>query len=333
MLERLQADFLYCTLVMNGQIRIDTTEPNVMRDRRGRTVIGTKPDGSLVLYVCRDGDDALTGPELAQKMIDLGCTDALNFDGGGSSAYLGYDAWLDTSRKMDSFIGIDLTLPDVKTYSNIKDGIRHIAEHFTIREFACPKTTDNILLSSILVKVLEDIRTLCGDKAMNINSGYRDLEHNTNVGGSPTSYHMKGMAADIRISGVDTLTVCRAAEKALAARGIPGGIGRYVGQNFVHIDVRPVRHRFQQDKAGQAVYAVTGWAETATQRLTLRRGSSGADVGMLQALLNQRGASPTLTADKCFGPATERAVKDFQRARALEVDGVVGARTWEKLEG
>ncbi len=317
----------YCTLVVGGLINIDTEEKNVLEDRRGRTAVGTKPDGSLVLYVCQDGDDALTGPELAQKMLDLGCTDALNFDGGGSAAYLGYDAWLDTPRALDSFIGIDLTVPDIKTYSNRKDGSRRIAAHFKIGEFACPKTTDDILLSSDLVKVLEDIRALCGDKPMNINSGYRDLRHNTNVGGSPTSRHMKGKAADIRIEGVDTLTVCRAAEKALAARGIPGGLGRYIGQNFVHVDVRAARHRFQQNKAGQAVYAVAGWT-----RPMLRKGSGGADVKELQALLNERGASPALTVDGSFGPLTEQAVEAFQAVRGLVVDGVCGPKTWAALE-
>ena len=39
---------------------------------------------------------------------------------------------------------------------------------------------------------------------VNINSGYRCAAHNASpkVGGSPSSHHVKGMAADIRIQGI-----------------------------------------------------------------------------------------------------------------------------------
>jgi len=62
----------------------------------------------------------------------------------------------------------------------------------------------------------------------------------------------------------------------------------------------------------------------------LRLGSSGPDVRRLQHLLNiVSGAG--LVEDGDFGPATDRAVRDFQGARGLESDGVVGPRTWAVL--
>ena len=36
-------------------------------------------------------------------------------------------------------------------------------------------------------------------------------------------------------------------------------------------------------------------------------------------------------ADGDFGSATQEAVKDFQRANHLSIDGEVGANTWSKL--
>lgn len=57
---------------------------------------------------------------------------------------------------------------------------------------------------------------------------------------------------------------------------------------------------------------------------TIRRGSRGADVKMLQGKLN-------LIADGFFGAITEEAVKAFQLAHGLTADGVVGARTWAAL--
>lgn len=63
----------------------------------------------------------------------------------------------------------------------------------------------------------------------------------------------------------------------------------------------------------------------------LKRGARGATVAALQALLTGRGHS--LTADGSFGPATEAAVKEFQAANGLTVDGSVGRKTWSALLG
>lgn len=63
---------------------------------------------------------------------------------------------------------------------------------------------------------------------------------------------------------------------------------------------------------------------------TLRRGSSGKQVQVLQALLNLWGGYK-LSADGAFGGMTFAAVKDFQRRHGLTADGVVGPKTWGKL--
>lgn len=60
------------------------------------------------------------------------------------------------------------------------------------------------------------------------------------------------------------------------------------------------------------------------QRPTLRRGSTGQDVAVLQQHLG-------LGADGTFGPATEAAVRAFQRTKGLVPDGIVGPRTWALL--
>lgn len=61
----------------------------------------------------------------------------------------------------------------------------------------------------------------------------------------------------------------------------------------------------------------------------LRSGSSGAGVRELQTLLQRAGY--TVVADGDFGPATKKAVIEFQRERNLEADGVVGPKTQEAL--
>jgi peptidoglycan hydrolase-like protein with peptidoglycan-binding domain len=62
----------------------------------------------------------------------------------------------------------------------------------------------------------------------------------------------------------------------------------------------------------------------------LARGEQGPAVKRLQQLLDKRGISPG-PLDGLFGPKTERAVRAFQRRAGLEVDGVVGEKTWTKL--
>jgi N-acetyl-anhydromuramyl-L-alanine amidase AmpD len=62
---------------------------------------------------------------------------------------------------------------------------------------------------------------------------------------------------------------------------------------------------------------------------TVRRGDSGERVKTLQYLLRARGYS--LTVDGAFGTGTETVVKNFQTARGLTADGVVGRYTWEAL--
>lgn len=64
----------------------------------------------------------------------------------------------------------------------------------------------------------------------------------------------------------------------------------------------------------------------------LCRGSSGAAVTELQRALARDGFDPGAVDGK-FGPATERAVRAFQRANGLDVDGVVGPRTRAALAG
>lgn len=70
-----------------------------------------------------------------------------------------------------------------------------------------------------------------------------------------------------------------------------------------------------------------------TDKPTLRRGSSGEYVTLLQTKLIQLGYDVGATgADGKFGDKTTAAVKAFQRDRGLTVDGVVGRNTWAALE-
>jgi hypothetical protein len=60
---------------------------------------------------------------------------------------------------------------------------------------------------------------------------------------------------------------------------------------------------------------------------TLRRGMTGDAVREWQRVLG-----PPVVADGAFGPKTETATKEWQRARGLVADGVVGPKTWRAAD-
>lgn len=64
---------------------------------------------------------------------------------------------------------------------------------------------------------------------------------------------------------------------------------------------------------------------------TLKRGSKGDPVRGLQRLLKGYGYS--VSADGDFGPATERALKDYQQTHKLADDGVAGEKTFGEMLG
>jgi hypothetical protein len=57
-------------------------------------------------------------------------------------------------------------------------------------------------LTALCKNILQPIRTRC-NKPITINSGYRSPNLNNAIGGSPTSQHMTGEAADFEIIGMD----------------------------------------------------------------------------------------------------------------------------------
>lgn len=64
----------------------------------------------------------------------------------------------------------------------------------------------------------------------------------------------------------------------------------------------------------------------------LRKGANGRDVRQVQALLTEWQISPG-THDGDFGSKTDTAVRQFQSARGLTSDGIVGERTYSSLLG
>ena len=77
-------------LIKNGEIYIDVAEQklNAITGRNPRTAIGITADKNLVLVTVDGREESSVGmtlTELANFMKEIGCVDAMNLDGGGSS--------------------------------------------------------------------------------------------------------------------------------------------------------------------------------------------------------------------------------------------------------
>lgn len=118
----------------------------------------------------------------------------------------------------------------VVKYSKSRQGNQSLSKNFKVKEFACKDGSDTIYIDNQLVWYLQKIRDNYG-KPVIINSAYRTSSYNKKVGGATNSYHMKGMAADIRISGVSPKTLASYA-KSIGIKGV----GTY--KSFVHVDTR-----------------------------------------------------------------------------------------------
>jgi len=84
-------------------------------------------------------------------------------------------------------------------------------------------------------------RMLDSDTPYLLLSGYRSPQTNAMLRSrsrsvARNSLHMKGQAADIRLQGRSVGQISRAAISCSA-----GGVGKYSGSNFVHMDCGPIR--------------------------------------------------------------------------------------------
>lgn len=204
----------------------------------------------------------------------------------------------------------------VKTYSVKTQGNLKLSANFTVKEFACKDGTDSVLIDTTLVELLQKIRDHFG-KPITITSAYRTPEHNRKVGGSSGSYHVKGMAADIKIAGVS------AVEIAYFAQTVANGVGVYYYGNtdFVHVDTRASRTFWLCAQSGRYEYYHVDLMPV------IRKGTNVGKTAAVKFVQKKLG----LPVDGQFGKNTEDKIKEFQKAHGLTADGIVGMNTWKAM--
>ena len=238
-----KANYMECVHAIIGGKKINPM--NYGKDMAyacNRAAVGVK-DGKFAYYCTEDN---LTPEKLRDRLYDAGWSDAIMMDGGGSACCVDKDGngFAGDGRYIPFYLVLKLKETDkepegekpmveINAYSLKADGNKYISKHFRVKEFACQDGSDAVFIARELPMVCEYIRMRC-NKGITINSGYRTITHNKNVGGVDNSQHVYGTAADLKTPSGFT-----PAKMASIAREIMpdwGGVGIY--DWGIHVDVR-----------------------------------------------------------------------------------------------
>lgn len=122
----------------------------------------------------------------------------------------------------------------VKKYANKK-----ISDNFNSKEFDCSCSSEGCaftLYSLEMLRLLEQLRILNGQRPLVINCGFRCTPHNSEpaVGGARFSQHLVGLAVDIRRPTYLSFDQFKAMVYKLPFKFILS----YPDKDFIHVDLR-----------------------------------------------------------------------------------------------
>jgi len=140
-----------------------------------------------------------------------------------------------------------------------------LTKNFSLEELCVSSTADERGISNApteahlanmtkyLAPGLEIVRSICGGRAIVVTSAYRNPEVNRIVGGTPTSAHPMGLAADIRVAGLSALETARAIAGAMKRREVR--IDQMIlesGRSVVHVSFDPRARMMMGHQPGPA---------------------------------------------------------------------------------
>jgi zinc D-Ala-D-Ala carboxypeptidase len=122
-----------------------------------------------------------------------------------------------------------------------------LTPHFTLEEFTDSQTAARKGLHNVppmgsperanlqrTAEIMEAVRDILGKKPVLISSGYRSPQVNAAVGGSKSSAHMSGLAADFSCPGFGTpREICKKLEPYMRELGVDQLIHEY--DTWVHL--------------------------------------------------------------------------------------------------
>lgn len=135
----------------------------------------------------------------------------------------------------------------------------HLSDHFRLEEFACGcgcqgHVQVRAALEFLCQATLEPLRKALGGAPVKVTSGYRCPRYNRAVDGAPGSMHLRGWAADVKVTqgqgfapGLWTGGVAWGLMLAcVLPKGGVGTYGRFV--DLVHVDCRGTMARWHKGR-------------------------------------------------------------------------------------
>lgn len=132
-----------------------------------------------------------------------------------------------------------------------------LTDHFTLAEFLVSSTADQLGIANtptaehlenlkLTAAGFEKVRSILGDCAIVITSGYRNPRVNAAVGGVANSAHALGLAGDFRAAGFSALAAAQKIRDAMVAGEIEfDQLILETSRRVVHISFDPARKRNQ----------------------------------------------------------------------------------------
>ena len=122
-----------------------------------------------------------------------------------------------------------------------------ITENFSIEEFQCRCGCDMPeFVKKNVIELAENLQIIRDEVGrLDLTNAYRCKDHNSDVGGSTSSQHLVGKAADIKSESIKPKEMAQIVNDLMKNEKIKtGGIGIY--NTFTHIDIRGVRARWSK---------------------------------------------------------------------------------------
>ena len=202
----------------------------------------------------------------------------------------------------------------IYTYPNLSedDPMPYSTERtLLVREFKGESTSNTLWTTTAAMQAWNLTRRRYG-RGIHVGYAFRRIWE----GGHGTrSQHYAGVAFDVGQNA--TSAVRREIFDAALRTGAWGYVEPLsLTPNWVHFDRR---------------YGLPACTDAGAGYPTLRRGSRGCYVMVLQDALSALGYQTGSRIDGIFGSMTEAALKGYQRRNWLTVDGICGCNTWSKL--
>ena len=116
----------------------------------------------------------------------------------------------------------------------------YVSKWFKPEEFLCRCGCGLGAVGVSLLMVLDDVREYFG-KPVIVVSGCRCKQHNAAVGGAKASKHVLGIAADIKVRGVEPIEVY-----GYLTEKYPNKFGIGLYKTWVHVDTRGSKARWDE---------------------------------------------------------------------------------------